>query len=150
LAAPETTEGFRGDYYFLSNMYEIECNYKSIVFPSSEHLYQWLKTEKGWWSNKILEAPHGKVAKKLAANPKCPKEPIPDGYDWDSWRIRLMKISIWSKFQNQFLQNWLLDTKGVELIEYNQWGDTFWGVCNGRGRNELGKALMALRMYLDG
>ena len=28
-----------------------------------------------------------------------------------------------------------------ELIEGNDWHDTFWGVCNGIGKNWLGKIL---------
>ena len=143
----ETKQGFRGDFYFLSNMYETDCVYKGVVFPSSEHLYQWLKTEPGWWRDKILEAPHGKVAKKLAANTKCPKREIPGGYDWDSWRIHLMKRAVWSKFQNKELEEKLVDTGNICLVEHNQWGDTFWGVSKGVGKNNLGKILMNLRKY---
>lgn len=39
-------------------------------------------------------------------------------------------------------------TGDAELIEGNNWGDTFWGVCNGRGENMLGKLLMEIRDYL--
>jgi hypothetical protein len=34
------------------------------------------------------------------------------------------------------------------LIEGNTWGDTFWGVCNGVGENNLGKTLMNVREIL--
>lgn len=39
----------------------------------------------------------------------------------------------------------LLKTGDEELVEGNTWGDTFWGVCKGKGRNELGKILMKVR-----
>ena len=32
-----------------------------------------------------------------------------------------------------------------ELVEGNEWGDVFWGVCKGVGDNHLGKLLMEFR-----
>lgn len=43
------------------------------------------------------------------------------------------------------LSEMLEATGDAELIEGNHWGDTFWGVCNGVGQNNLGKLLMAIR-----
>lgn len=31
------------------------------------------------------------------------------------------------------------------LIEGNDWGDTFWGMVDGEGENNLGKILMRVR-----
>ncbi len=39
----------------------------------------------------------------------------------------------------------LLATGDAELVEGNNWGDRFWGICRGEGRNELGKILMKVR-----
>ena len=47
--------------------------------------------------------------------------------------------------QNPELGKLLLGTKDEELIEGNDWDDTFWGVCNGVGENHLGKTLMKIR-----
>ena len=33
----------------------------------------------------------------------------------------------------------------AELIEGNNWKDTYWGVCHGKGQNNLGKLLMRIR-----
>jgi predicted NAD-dependent protein-ADP-ribosyltransferase YbiA (DUF1768 family) len=44
--------------------------------------------------------------------------------------------------QNEDLRKLLLDTGTSELIEDNNWHDTFWGVCNGVGANKLGEILM--------
>ena len=38
-----------------------------------------------------------------------------------------------------------LKTAGKNLVATNQWGERFWGVSDGHGTNELGKALTALR-----
>ena len=53
------------------------------------------------------------------------------------------------KFKNPELRSRLLATGDAELIEGNNWGDCFWGVCLGEGRNELGKALMRVRERLQ-
>ena len=53
------------------------------------------------------------------------------------------------KFQSSIslrLQLW--STGDKELIEGNTWNDTYWGVCNGVGRNQLGKTLMKIREEL--
>jgi len=42
----------------------------------------------------------------------------------------------------------LIATGDTELIEGNDWEDTFWGVCNGMGENNLGKLLMKVRQSL--
>lgn len=39
----------------------------------------------------------------------------------------------------------LKETGGKYLVEGNNWGDIFWGVDNGVGKNLLGLALMYLR-----
>ena len=139
---------FAGEYAFLSNMYPCKIIYKELEFPSSEHLYQWLKipnTQEGqWWRDKIREAVHGKVAKKLANNPKCPK--VDKFYEFDHIKLDRMKLAVYLKFtQNEDLAELLRETGDEELIEGNTWNDTFWGVCNGIGQNHLGKILMKMR-----
>lgn len=36
-------------------------------------------------------------------------------------------------------------TRDRMLIEGNDWGDTFWGMVDGEGENNLGKILMRVR-----
>ena len=50
--------------------------------------------------------------------------------------------------QNEELKKKLIDTGDATLIEGNTWNDTFWGVCNGVGENNLGKILMKIREEL--
>ena len=46
------------------------------------------------------------------------------------------------------LFNLLLSTCSSIIIEGNLWQDTFWGVVNGEGQNNLGLLLMLLRNEL--
>ncbi len=55
-----------------------------------------------------------------------------------------------SKFTRHFdLREKLLATGDRKLVEGNTWGDTFWGVCRGNGKNHLGKILMKIRAELQ-
>jgi predicted NAD-dependent protein-ADP-ribosyltransferase YbiA (DUF1768 family) len=42
----------------------------------------------------------------------------------------------------------VVPTGDAELVEGNTWNDRFWGVCRGKGRNELGRILMRVRTGL--
>lgn len=146
----ETLKGFREEYDFLSNMYEFEVEYKGLNFPSSEHLYQWLKVDPNvpdakMWQDKIQNAAHGKVAKTLVRKPGFPFRPVKDV---DEFRLRAMKVALWAKFKQPEMAKRLLDTKDTALVEHNTWRDDFFGVHNGMGQNHLGRLLMELRMYL--
>ena len=69
--------------------------------------------------------------------------------DWESVKIDFMRYLVWNKFStHEDLKLRLLDTADAELIEGNNWGDAFWGVCNGRGQNWLGRILMETREKL--
>jgi len=46
------------------------------------------------------------------------------------------------------LADLLLKTGTQDLVEGNTWGDTFWGVCRGKGKNHLGRLLMLVRQEL--
>lgn len=52
--------------------------------------------------------------------------------------------------QHKDLAEKLLETGDEELVEGNKWNDTYWGVCNGKGKNQLGKILMRIREELKG
>jgi predicted NAD-dependent protein-ADP-ribosyltransferase YbiA (DUF1768 family) len=47
--------------------------------------------------------------------------------------------------QNPTLTKLLVDTNDKVIIEGNTWGDTYWGMCKGKGENHLGKILMKVR-----
>ena len=50
------------------------------------------------------------------------------------------------KFKDNFsLKKALLDTNDIYLVEGNNWGDVYWGVCKNIGYNKLGEILMKIR-----
>ena len=71
--------------------------------------------------------------------------------DWEQVKYDVMLDVVRAKFnQHPDLAQKLLATGDEELVEGNDWGDTYWGVCNGRGKNMLGKILMRVRAELRG
>ena len=64
--------------------------------------------------------------------------------DWNEVKVDLMKTLVKQKFSNPDL---LAKLKSItdEIVETNNWGDTFWGKCYGKGQNILGKILMEIR-----
>ncbi|KAI6108818.1 hypothetical protein EDD16DRAFT_1738029 [Pisolithus croceorrhizus] len=69
--------------------------------------------------------------------------------DWLKVRIEMMDVALWHKFtQNTHLKDELLSTGDAELVEDSD-KDAFWGVGpDGKGGNQLGKALQRLRTKL--
>ena len=69
--------------------------------------------------------------------------------DWEDVKIQVMENGLRLKFQDPTLRKKLLATEDEELVEGNPWGDRYWGVCNGSGKNKLGKLLMKIRKELQ-
>lgn len=65
--------------------------------------------------------------------------------DWEAVKLPLMHAALRVKFRHAPYRALLLGTGDAHLSEGNTWGDTFWGVCGGRGENHLGKLLMLVR-----
>jgi len=136
------TTAFRGDRHFLSNFYPCRVEYDGIVFPSSEHAFQAAKTEDWNERNRIRLAKSPAEAKQIGRSVAL----VPG---WDSARLSVMGGVLKAKFLgNEDLIVKLLATGDSPLVEENAWGDTFWGVCQGVGENNLGKLLMLLRRKL--
>jgi ribA/ribD-fused uncharacterized protein len=70
--------------------------------------------------------------------------------DWNEKKLEIMNWAVREKFKDAKLAEMLLDTGDEELVEGNTWNDTFWGVCEGKGHNHLGKILMCVRDELRG
>lgn len=134
---------FRGPTRWLSNFYESYFTYKNHMWKTTEHAYQALKTLDADEFLKVMNCRTPGQAKRLGQKVTLRK-------DWDLIKIKIMYDINYAKFsQNKRLTCLLIDTKDCELIEGNDWGDTFWGVCNGKGRNELGKILMRIRKEIN-
>jgi N-glycosidase YbiA len=134
---------FEGTYRFLSNFWPCEVQFEGETYPSVEHAYQAAKTDDEEQRANIRLAPDAKTAKRLGKK-------VTMREDWDDVRLQVMASLLAQKFaQGSELANQLLATKNQQLVEGNWWGDTFWGVCKGKGENHLGELLMKQRRNLS-
>jgi ribA/ribD-fused uncharacterized protein len=127
---------FRGEFFFLSNMFPYKIVYLGRLFTCAEAAFQASKCR--FPSDIDLFTPlNGFEAKKLGTS-ICLRE------DWDSVKADIMKEILVEKFSDLNLGRMLKELKG-ELVERNAHNDQFWGVCKGHGKNILGKLLMEIR-----
>lgn len=136
-------DSFSGKYRFLSNFYPIQVTYDGGRYPTVEHAYQAAKTLDA--STRLLFQVPSALSPGQA---KGLGRGLTLRADWEQVKVNIMYQLLESKFEDEHLRLCLLDTGEEELIEGNTWGDRFWGVCNGRGENMLGRLLMQLRESL--
>lgn len=74
---------------------------------------------------------------------------LPLRSDWEEVKLTVMEALLRQKFSFEPFRSRLFDTGSAELIEGNQWGDTFWGVCRCSGENHLGSLLMMIRAEIQ-
>lgn len=130
---------FRGKYYFLSNFSESPIVLNGIIFTNGESAFH---------SFKDLSK-QSDFAKLDPSSAKRKGRSVKLRHDWEKVKDGIMYQVVYAKFdQNEDLKMKLLATGEQELIEGNTWGDTYWGVCQGRGKNMLGKILMRVRSEL--
>ena len=129
---------FAGEYYFLSNFSKSEIWLGDRMYPTVEHFYQANKAKTEPLHNFIRESETPVEAKQRGKKVDLRE-------DWEEVKLRVMKLGLILKFDTNELGDKLLATKDYEIVEGNNWGDTYWGVCDGIGRNELGKLLMEVR-----
>lgn len=132
--------GFVGNYRWLSNFWPCEIAFGEYVFASSEAAYQAAKfRSRPDIVRKFVRIP-AKKAKEL-----CKQFTVDKNFDEEA-KLDVMRKIVYQKFkQNRYLQYKLVMTGKKTLQEINSWGDVFWGVCNGVGKNHLGKILMEVR-----
>lgn len=132
---------FRGELSFCSNFFICAFTYNGVMFPTSEHAFQWAKCKNEADKVKVLQAITPGDAKKIGKQVELVD-------DWDTKRLTVMLEVIRAKFKNPLLADRLIKTGDKELVEHNTWNDYYWGVCNGEGENWLGKILMKVREEL--
>ncbi|MFB2920246.1 MULTISPECIES: NADAR family protein [Aerosakkonema] len=123
-----------------------------IQYPTVENFYAASKTLDVQQKRKIATLTPS-VAKKYAHT-------IPLRSDWEEVKFAIMLIGLMQKFYPG--TNWhkeLMETRGEELLELNNWHDTIWGVPANiapggqgkaiptglHGKNWLGRLLMFIR-----
>src|SRR5438309_1415027 len=135
---------FRGDRFFLSNFYPATVALGELLptLPTSEHAYVWHKT---------LE-PAEQALVEMARTPGDVKRlgrRLTVRGDWELVKLHVMRKVVLLKFrQHDDLAGKLLATGSEVLVEANEWGDRYWGTCQGVGQNWLGKVLMETRDQL--
>ena len=139
---PNKIESFHGDYRFLSNFWLCPVEYNDMIYPSSEHAFQATKASNQKDHDFVASAQTPGVAKRRGKQLKLQNRLRAD---WTQVSLSVMATVLRAKFRNADLRTLLLETGDAELVEGNTWGDTFWGVCDGKGENWLGILLMALR-----
>lgn len=144
----EKIDSFRGEYFFLSNFYEIPVTYDGITYENNEAAFQ---------AQKVAPRKTKKVLsdERLAfchLNPSEAKKfgrKIPLRKDWEAIKVKVMEDIVLAKFsQHPELAEKLLATGNAHLEEGNSWGDKVWGTVGGVGANNLGKILMRVRETL--
>lgn len=130
--------GFQGEYRFLSNFWPCDIIIVGVPYKNVEAAYQASKT-----INMNMRKQFSCLGPKEA---KHEGRLLPLRGNWDDvLKIECMELCLRAKFAIPHLKDLLISTASRELIEANNWGDQFWGVSRGSGRNILGKLLMGLR-----
>lgn len=134
-------DSFSGEYRYLSNFCPAFIQWMGQWYPSTEHAYQAAKT---------LDADDREAIAKLATAGEAKKagHRLQLREDWEEVKLGIMEEILRIKFADPVFGNRLKATEPAELIEGNYWGDRFWGVCEGKGENHLGKLLMKIRADL--
>lgn len=133
--------GFFDEYRFLSNFHVAQLELDGIVYPSAEHAYMAQKVTDRSIQVYISQLGSPGLARKYG-------QTVPLRPDWDTYRVYAMQRVLLGKFENAELARLLLATGDKRLEETNSWGDKFWGVSGGEGRNRLGELLMEVRQVL--
>lgn len=138
----DVIDKFDGEYAWLSNFYPCEIDIDDgLIYYSVENAYQASKTLNRFQRLHIAQFCSPGQAKRYGRNVILRE-------DWEDVKLEIMTDLVTQKFtKNLELLTKLLNTGESMLIEGNNWNDTYWGICNGKGENNLGKILMKIRKY---
>lgn len=132
---------FSNEYSWLSNFHRCNIILDGVQYHSVENAYQAAKTLDINERIQFQNITPGK-AKKRGAKLNLRS-------DWEQQKISIMRALLNDKFKVRELRQKLINTGDVQIIEGNNWNDTYWGVCNGKGKNMLGILLMTIRMEIN-
>lgn len=136
-------DNFDGEYAFLSNFFPLPLEYNGIRYQNSEAAYQAQKTIDDTIMRRFATLSPD-AAKRMGRS-------VHLRLDWEQVKDDIMYHVCLCKFrQNPEYAQKLIATGDETLVEGNTWGDTYWGVCDGVGKNMLGKTLMRIREELSG
>jgi len=143
--AEDVIDSFSGQYRFLSNFW-----------PARVYLGEPFKGTGNWYDNvetayQAAKTTDMDVRKQLtiasARDAKALGKKLVLRPDWNEVKVPLMAGLLMQKFADPERQRMLLDTGSKRLVEGNTWNDTYWGICEGRGANRLGRLLEMVRLH---
>ncbi len=136
----EKIERFVGENSFLSNFYPCKVKIDDMVFSNAEAAFQSRRTtseqQRRFFQN-MLPSEARRSGAKLTQRP-----------DWDAVKVEEMRTVLRAKFADPDMKAKLLATSNATIINTDD--DTFWGVHDDKGENQLGKLLTAIRDELHG
>lgn len=178
LFAEQPITEFKAEHRFLSNFYVHVPVVVGLPwwdpnvgtsFPSVEHAFQAAKVEPGEPGftehyKRIATAGLDEQGRGTADPGLAKRLGSPAGFQgagatlrsgWDQGvKVMVMLACLRAKFHptrsgdDGELARLLIATSPRVLVEGNTWGDTYWGVYDGRGKNMLGRLLMLVRAEL--
>ena len=126
------------EYQFLSNMARVWVDYEEHSYFSVEHAYQAAKSTNPRDRKLMFRVASPYDAKRIAKS-------FVVRQDWHQIKLQVMEDLLRQKFNTEPFKFKLKATGNAYIEETNTWGDTYWGVCNGKGDNHLGKLIMKIR-----
>lgn len=135
--------GFHDEYRWLSNFWYATTVVNGVSFEFNEKWYMAHKTTDPHEVNHIMVQTTPGQCKKAGRS-------VTLRPDWEEVKDLVMLQGLRLKFgQHPDLAEKLVATGKRYLEETNTWHDTYWGVCNGVGKNMLGIQLMHVRAELS-
>lgn len=132
--------GFFKDYRWLSNFCLKPVVFEGLEYSSNEHAYQAAKALD-------LECRY-KISLMRAGEAKAIGRFLDKRPNWEDIKVDIMTTINFEKYSRHLdLRQKLLITGKLRLEETNYWGDKFYGVYEGEGKNILGKMLMNIRAF---
>lgn len=135
--------GFNGEYEFLSNSYncKIYDEKDKLTYSNIESALIAQKSTDYGTRRKFTRLNAMKARKKESS--------IPDNYEWEDNKDKIMYSFIVDKFKKgTVLADKLIKTGNKILINAVSYPDEYYGVHYGKGENKLGKMLMKRREEL--
>ena len=129
---------FKDEWRVLSDFFYCEVELDGVMYPTVEHAFVAAKTLLPEFREAIRTSGGPGDAKRMGRQ-------LTLRADWEDVKVDVMRDLLRQKFSDGYPRICLLATFDRELIEGNNWNDRFWGVCDGEGKNMLGKLLMEIR-----
>lgn len=133
-------KSFKGEHRWLSNFARCVVSLDGVKYPSTENAYQAAKT--------LILKDRVPLQSMTAGQAKRTGRKLEIRSDWDKVKLKIMFNLNKQKYDTEPYNAQLLATGDEEIEEGNTWNDTFWGVCDGVGENNLGKIIMQIRQDL--